>query len=213
MYFTRIPCTRISSKLSCLALPALCLFLSDTDPAGAADLRVLKSGLGDGTVTSSPAGISCGADCSEASPDTANVTLTATPTAGSSFAGWDLDADADASTTPDCAGSSPSCTLPMSAARKVRPVFSPSTAAASLTGFAPGDIQAYLTANPSVTTAGEFVAALPAEFKQNWMMMARSESLQTGTAEFPRILLPSEGAQFTFTIGVAQHSSYPGAHP
>jgi hypothetical protein len=56
---------------------------------------VLKSGLGAGTVTSSPAGINCGVVCVEDfSPGTV-VTLTATPAAGSVFGGW-------SGTNPDC---------------------------------------------------------------------------------------------------------------
>jgi hypothetical protein len=51
------------------------------------------------------------------------------------------------------------------------------------------------------------------EFKQNWLLMSRSESLQTGTADSPRILLQSSDAQRVFTIGMTTHSSYPGAHP
>src|SRR4029079_17796177 len=43
---------------------------------------------GTGTVTSSPAGINCGSDCSEAFVSGAIVSLTATAPAGSSFAGW-----------------------------------------------------------------------------------------------------------------------------
>src|SRR6185295_2422399 len=51
-------------------------------------LSVTRSGSGSGTVTSAPAGINCGASCSQTfSPGTA-VTLTATPAAGSTFAGW-----------------------------------------------------------------------------------------------------------------------------
>jgi hypothetical protein len=51
-------------------------------------LTVTKSGMGTGTVTSSPAGIDCGGDCSEGYPLGTNVTLTATPNADSTFAGW-----------------------------------------------------------------------------------------------------------------------------
>ena len=43
--------------------------------------------------------------------------------------------------------------------------------------------------------------------------MTRSESLQTGTAEYPRLLLPSPNAQFVFSIGLSTHRSYPGSHP
>jgi hypothetical protein len=51
-------------------------------------LTVIKSGTGGGTVTSSPAGINCGTDCTEAYNQGTAVTLTATPSAGSTFAGW-----------------------------------------------------------------------------------------------------------------------------
>ena len=51
-------------------------------------VTVMRAGSGTGTVTSSPAGINCGADCNEAYPFGTMVTLTATPAAGSTFAGW-----------------------------------------------------------------------------------------------------------------------------
>ncbi|HEY3028043.1 MAG TPA: hypothetical protein VGJ55_17980 [Pyrinomonadaceae bacterium] len=43
--------------------------------------------------------------------------------------------------------------------------------------------------------------------------MSRSESLQTGTALSPRILLSSEDAKAVFTVGMTLHSSYPGSSP
>jgi hypothetical protein len=49
---------------------------------------VSKVGTGAGTVTSSPAGINCGADCSEAIAHGASVTLTAAAATGSTFGGW-----------------------------------------------------------------------------------------------------------------------------
>ncbi len=73
------------------------------------DLTVTKSGRG--TVTSSPAGINCGLDCSETFPAGAAVTLVATPDLGApggnyTFAGWG----------GACArfGGQPSCALTMS---------------------------------------------------------------------------------------------------
>jgi hypothetical protein len=47
-----------------------------------------SSGTGNGTVVSTPAGINCGATCSASFASGAIVTLTATPTTGSTFAGW-----------------------------------------------------------------------------------------------------------------------------
>ncbi|GMR20311.1 MAG: hypothetical protein BMS9Abin36_0906 [Gammaproteobacteria bacterium] len=51
-------------------------------------LAVTKTGCGTGTVTSSPGGVSCGADCSEDYDSGASVTLTATPDASFTFEGW-----------------------------------------------------------------------------------------------------------------------------
>ncbi len=52
------------------------------------DLTVSKFGTGQGTVTSLPAGIDCGSDCSETLSDGTLVRLTAVPAVGSTFAGW-----------------------------------------------------------------------------------------------------------------------------
>lgn len=60
-------------------------------PAATYTLSVVTSGSG--TVTSSPAGVSCGTDCSETYQDGTVVTLTATAASGWSFAGWTGDAD------------------------------------------------------------------------------------------------------------------------
>jgi len=49
---------------------------------------VVKTGLGSGTVTSTPAGINCGATCSSTFPANTALTLTAVPVAGSSFNSW-----------------------------------------------------------------------------------------------------------------------------
>ena len=75
-------------------------------------LTVSKSGAGRGTVTSSPAGIDCGADCSESLVDGTLVTLTASPATGSSFVGW----------SAGCSGTS-TCTVIMSEAKAVNAAF------------------------------------------------------------------------------------------
>ena len=51
-------------------------------------LSVFKSGNGAGSITSSPAGIDCGADCQEMYDIGTDITLSATPDPGSGFRGW-----------------------------------------------------------------------------------------------------------------------------
>jgi len=78
-------------------------------------LTVSKAGAGNGTVTSTPAGISCGATCSANYDGGTVVTLTATPATGSTFSGW---------SGAGCAGKG-SCTVTMAAATSVIANFKP----------------------------------------------------------------------------------------
>ena len=74
-------------------------------------LTVTKAGTGTGTVSSAPAGITCGADCTEAYAYNTVVVLTPTPAVGSAFAGW--------SGHPDCADGS----VTMTAAKTCKATF------------------------------------------------------------------------------------------
>ncbi|MBA3393842.1 MAG: hypothetical protein H0T89_14435 [Deltaproteobacteria bacterium] len=76
-------------------------------------LFVSRGGTGTGTVMSTPAGISCGADCEQTYAAGQATTLTATPEAGSTFAGW---------TGAGCSGTAP-CTITMTAATTVTATF------------------------------------------------------------------------------------------
>ena len=78
-------------------------------------LTVGKAGTGSGTVTSSPAGISCGSDCSESYASGTSVTLTASAAGGSTFAGW----------SGACSGTG-TCTVSMTAALSVTATFNTS---------------------------------------------------------------------------------------
>ena len=77
------------------------------------NLNVVKPGNGTGTVTSSPAGISCGADCNESYSHGTIVTLTATASVGSAFSGW---------SGSGCSGTG-SCVVTMDAAKNVSATF------------------------------------------------------------------------------------------
>lgn len=70
-------------------------------------LTATKDGLGTGTVSSAPAGIDCGSDCTEDYISGTTVALTATPNAGSLFTGWH----------GNCSGKANSITVTMDAAK------------------------------------------------------------------------------------------------
>jgi hypothetical protein len=76
-------------------------------------LAVTKAGRGSGTVTSSPAGISCGVSCSAAFALGSSVTLTASPNSGSRFSGW----------SGNCSGKTNTCTLTMRANQAAKATF------------------------------------------------------------------------------------------
>ena len=59
-----------------------------TPPPGTYSLAVNETGIGKGTVTSSPSGISCRTSCSSSFTSGTQVTLTASPDSGSFFKGW-----------------------------------------------------------------------------------------------------------------------------
>jgi hypothetical protein len=75
-------------------------------------LTVSLAGTGSGTVTSSPAGINCGIDCSDAYASGTEVTLTAASATGSTFSGW----------SGACTGTG-ACKVTMSATRSVTATF------------------------------------------------------------------------------------------
>ncbi len=90
------------------------------EPAEPADrLTVEKAGAGAGTVTSSPAGIACGASCSAPYAPYTLVTLTATAASGSGFAGWGGACAA--------AGARSTCVVSMNGDRQVTATFQPGT--------------------------------------------------------------------------------------
>ena len=95
-------------------------------------LDVFISGSGSGTVSSSPAGIACPTDCSEAYPSDASVTLTATAALGSIFGGWG----------GDCPSTTGACTVTTDQARTVTATFI-------------GRKSVSLTARPKRVEAGE----------------------------------------------------------
>ena len=95
-------------------------------------LTVTKAGNGTGTVTSTPSGINCGSTCAYSFASGTAVTLTASPTDGSTFSGW----------SSPCSGTG-TCTVTMSSAKSVTATFTKSstyTLAVSKTGTGTGTV-------------------------------------------------------------------------
>jgi Divergent InlB B-repeat domain len=98
-------------------------FTAPPVPPGEVPLTVTPAGQGSGTVTSSPAGISCGQDCSEAFPRDGTVVLSAIADRGSAFTGW---------SGAGCGGTG-TCSVTMSEARTVTAAFAAEAAQFTLT--------------------------------------------------------------------------------
>jgi hypothetical protein len=102
-------------------------------------LTVTPAGTGAGVVTSNPAGISCGLTCSAMMAANVSVIMTATPSTGSTFAGW----------SGACSGTG-FCTVPMSAATSVTATFNVTP---------PTGTNQMLTIVPAGTGSGSVVSA------------------------------------------------------
>ena len=86
-------------------------------------VTVVRTGLGNGSVTSSPAGIACGMTCSASFPSSSTVVLTETPTGGAVFVGW---------SGGGCSGTG-TCTLTPTSATTVTATFAPATVGLTVT--------------------------------------------------------------------------------
>jgi phospholipase C len=103
----------------CLSSIILCLCgcgsnNNSSPPPGTVQLNIHPAGSGGGTVSSNPTGINCGQGCSASFSTGTQVTLTETPAAKSYFVGW----------AGGCTGSTPTCTIMLSASQNVTATFS-----------------------------------------------------------------------------------------
>ncbi|HEY8034169.1 MAG TPA: RHS repeat-associated core domain-containing protein [Methylobacter sp.] len=115
-------------------------------------LNITKTGSGTGTITSSPAGIDCGATCTGIYDWSTPVTLTATPASSSTFKGW----------TGACTGTATTCTVTMDQTQNVSADFAPAfkTLSLSTSGSGAGTI----TSTPAGIDCG---ATCSADFSTN----------------------------------------------
>jgi len=111
-------------------------------------LTVTKAGTGAGIVTSSPAGINCGATCSASFTNGASVTLTAAASSGSTFAGW----------SGACSGTS-TCSVSMTQARAVSATFNGSGGTFALSVTRAGAGTGTVTSSPTGISCGSTCSA------------------------------------------------------
>ncbi len=104
-----------------------------------------KAGTGVGTVTSAPAGIDCGLDCSEEYASGTSVTLTAAPAAGSTFDGF---------TGGGCSGTGTTCTVTVDAAKTVTAIFSGPLLTVTKTGDGAGSLLSGVSSSPAGVSCG-----------------------------------------------------------
>jgi hypothetical protein len=159
-------------------------------PATAHTLSVTKTGSGSGTVTSSPAGIICGADCSQSYDEGTSVSLAATPAPGSSFAGW----------SGACSGTGP-CTATMTASRSVGAAFEPIPNDAAPVGpSTPPPVTQTAPSSPAPT--GDIVAPLISVLRLSPAMFvaARSGPALSALVGTRVSITLSEAANVTFRV-------------
>ena len=153
-------------------------------------LTVTKTGGAYGTVTSAPAGISCGSACSSSYADGTTVVLSATPVAGASFTGWS-GAGVPASCTT---GAPATCTVTLSAALGVNATFTAPPAAGPAT-----QVWTYSGSGQAASTGTAFASPLRALVTD-----ANGTPVSGATVTFTP---PGSGASATVGAGTAISNS------
>jgi uncharacterized repeat protein (TIGR02543 family) len=107
-------CTGTATSCTVTMSEAVAVTATFTQGGGSGHLlTVTRQGTGQGSVRSTPAGIKCGADCTETYAPGTVVTLTAQVRPGSQFVGW----------SGACTGSNPTCQVTMNAPKTVTATF------------------------------------------------------------------------------------------
>jgi hypothetical protein len=178
-------------------------------------LTVVKDGSGTGSVGSAPAGIDCGGTCASAFDEASSVTLTATPSGGSTFVGWSgggcsgtgtchvtLNADTTVhaqfdppvTSTSTTTTTTPTTTTPTTTTTPPAPVCHKITVGGKLK-FKKGKASLKLTAvgDPGSTCSGKFVLSVKVKSgkKTKTIVIVRtSVSLAAGQSKTITVKLP-----------------------
>jgi hypothetical protein len=145
---------------------------------------MISGGSGSDSVSSSPDGISCPSTCSASYSSGTAVTLTETPAGNDTFTGW---------SGGGCSGTSPTCTLTMTAAASITAKFSSSSGTSSLSlvqsafsGNASGCNET-LTCTLSASQSGDSPLSQPIGANHLLILIINGE----GTNNFPVAGTPS----------------------
>jgi Calx-beta domain/Divergent InlB B-repeat domain len=164
-------------------------------PAGGLEVTVETAGTGTGTVTSSPAGITCGTDCSESYPGGTVVTLTPTAASGSTFSGW----------SNGCTGTAP-CTLTGNTPVRVTAAFTTTVAAlptVTITASSPSAAEAgAIGGSVTVSRTGSVAAALIVSYTVSgtatpgidYLLLAGSLTFPVGASTATLTVVPIDDA-------------------
>src|ERR1039457_348580 len=131
-------------------------------------LKVIKAGSGTGTVTSSPAGIDCGATCEASYKEGTKVTLTEKAETGSTFAGW---------SGGGCSGTASTCEVTMSVAESVTATFNLAVTEYKLKVIKAGSGTGTVTSSPAGIDCG---ATCEASYKEG-TKVTLTEKAETGS--------------------------------
>lgn len=178
------------------------------------ELKIAKGGTGTGTVTSSPAGINCGAECANTFIEGEAVQLTATPSA-STFSGWSTIAGNPGT----CTGATSPCQVTMSAAVELEASFSGiphaltvTTAGQGRVNASSGAITGCSTTPPEGTCSGPYneastvtLTAVPGEHQQfkEWSGPDKGACTTATTCE---VTIPAANAAVTATFEPIPHT-------
>lgn len=161
-------------------------------------LTIIKVGTGSGTVTSSPAGFDCGTTCLASFADGTQVTLTATPAVGSTFAGW---------SGGGCAGTG-TCTVTTNAAKSVAAIFN-GVGVISIVNV-PAN-QSTIQGAIDAAVAGDMVLVAPGTYRENINFHGKAITVMSAEGPGATIIDGNQaGSVVTFASGEGQTSVLSG---
>jgi hypothetical protein len=177
-----------------------------TPSASSFTLTGSTTGSGSGTLTSSPAGISCRASCTASFSSGTSVTLSAINASGSSFAGW----------SGACSGTATSCVVTMNASQSVTATFT-ATCSNGATNY-PTCTTTKSAVTPGSITLGAAGGCSGGQLTATFQVAAANNVTWTAQGDSPMdqakmTVSPSSGVgsgPLTVTINVAPQTATPG---